>query len=587
MPIKILTSEVIDRIAAGEVVERPAAVVKELVENSLDAGATLVSVDTRGGGIGLIQVVDNGVGIPSDELELAFQRHATSKISSTTDLESISSLGFRGEALPSISAVAEVEIATCTGKTEDGNYTIMREGTVLGRGVRGRSRGTTVVVRNLFRNIPARLKFLKSTATENSHIAQVVSQYALAYPEVKFNLTIDGRHILSTTGSGKLNDAVLSVYGLDTARGMLEIKQEGKWGESKTDSITVSGLVGTPKIARTSRDYLSFFVNRRWINSRLLSKAVEDAYHGLLTVGKHPAVVLNIELSPQEVDVNIHPAKSEVKFQNERTIFGAVQKAVKGTLTGFTPVPLIEQTVATYTPSPPTTRPEHPISATEPQNISQRDGLDSNTPLTPSPQPTPMLALPALRLLGQLAATYIIAEGPDGLYLIDQHAAHERILFEKVQRQRSQSEVVTQGFLEPVIFEATPRQNALLKLHQTESSVSLIESLAGFGFDLEPFGSNTYLVRAAPVGLDVKGCLAAIRELLDSPSEGKSWIERITESIACHGAVKAGQVLSDSEMRGLVRELEQTSIPHTCPHGRPTMIHLGLSQLEKDFKRVQ
>jgi DNA mismatch repair protein MutL len=585
MPIKVLTTEVIDRIAAGEVVERPAAVVKELVENSLDAGATQITVETRSGGIGLVQVIDNGVGIPPDELELAFQRHATSKISSTADLESISSLGFRGEALPSIAAVAEVEITACTEETEGGSFICMREGVIAGHGVRGHSRGTTVAVHNLFRNIPARLKFLKSTATENSHIAQVVSQYALAYPEIKFSLSIDGRNVLSTTGSGNLTDAVLTVYGLDTARGMLEIKREGKWGQSKADSITVSGLVGTPQIARTSRDYLSFFVNRRWINSRLLLRAVEDAYHGMLTVGKHPVVVLNIELSTRDIDVNIHPAKSEIKFQNERAVFGAVQKAVRGTLASLTPVPLIEQPATTYTPSSPT-HTEHPTPVPGERNILPTDEPTA-TPLTSSPHPTPMFALPALRLLGQLAATYIIAEGPDGLYLIDQHAAHERIRFERVERQHSQRGVEVQGFLEPAIFEATPRQNALLKLQQPESSLPLSENLAGFGFELEPFGNNTYLVRAAPAGLDVKGCLATIRELLDSPPEGKSWTERIAVSIACHGAVKAGQVLSDSEMRELVRELEQTSTPHTCPHGRPTMIHLNLSQLEKDFKRIQ
>jgi DNA mismatch repair protein MutL len=367
---------------------------------------------------------------------------------------------------------------------------------------------------------------------------------------------------------------------------MLEIKREAKWGEVKPDTIAVSGMVGTPQTARASRDYLSFFVNRRWINSRLLLRAVEDAYQGMLMVGKHPVVVLNIELSPREIDVNIHPAKSEVKFQNERAVFGAVQKAIRATLAGLTPIPLVEQPAVTYTPfSPPHSKPEY-----SPQTRETAGGPtpeEAAAVAAATPRPTPMSALPALRLLGQLAATYIIAEGPDGLYLIDQHAAHERILFERVERQRAQRGVEVQGFLEPAVFEATPRQNALLKLQQGDSAITLSENLAGFGFELEPFGNNTYLIRAAPAGLDTKGCLAAIRELLDSPSEGKSWKQKIMESIACHGAVKARQVLTDNEMRELVRELEQTSTPHTCPHGRPTMIHLGLSQLEKDFKRVQ
>jgi DNA mismatch repair protein MutL len=310
-------------------------------------------------------------------------------------------------------------------------------------------------------------------------------------------------------------------------------------------------------------------------------------------------VVLNIELPAREIDVNIHPAKSEVKFQNERAVFGAVQKAVRNTLAGLTPVPLIEQPAATYTPvAPQSTKLESQPQTAEVRRQSSAEEIASTNAATaaraagagtvPLPaSPTPMFALPALRLLGQMAGTYIIAEGPDGLYLIDQHAAHERILFERVQRQRSQRGVEVQGFLEPVIFQATPRQDALLRLQPADSTAPLGETLAGFGFNLEPFGTSTYLVRAAPAGLDVKGCLAAIRELLDSASEGKSWTERIAVSIACHGAVRAGQILSDSEMKELVRELEQTSTPHTCPHGRPTMIHLGLNQLEKDFKRVQ
>jgi DNA mismatch repair protein MutL len=590
MTIRILDSEVVARIAAGEVVERPAAVVKELVENSLDAGATRISVATRGGGVALIQVEDNGGGIPADEMEMAFQRHATSKLASAADLESIATLGFRGEALPSIAAVSEVELVSCTAGGAAGSYLKLNDGVVTGQGGRGRPAGTTVTVRNLFRNVPARLKFLRSTTTENGHIANIVSQYALAYPEVKFNLTVDERDVLSTPGSGRPIDSILAIYGIETARSMIEIKRDGNWGDGRSpSSITVSGLIGAPHLSRTSRDYLSLFVNRRWIGGRLLAKAVEDAYHGLLTVGRHPVAVINIDLPAREVDVNIHPAKSEVKFQNEHQVFGAVQKAVRGTIAELAPVPIISQTATVYSP------PARPVSAPSPRPPDAGPGPTSavpgegpSSPLLPA-TPLPWReSLPALRPLGQLAATYIVAEGPEGLYLIDQHAAHERIIFDKLQRQRAKRDIEVQGLLDPVIFEANPRQAAAMKRHddQGTASLSLSSGLAEFGFSIERFGTSSYLIRAVPAGLGGKGCVAALRELLDTPADGTDWREQIAQSIACHSAVRSGQVLSHDEMRQLLRELEQTTSPHTCPHGRPTMTHLSLGGLAKEFRRT-
>jgi DNA mismatch repair protein MutL len=576
MAIRVLAPEVVARIAAGEVVERPASVVKELVENALDAGATVIGVECRGGGIGLIQVSDNGSGIPSAEVAVAFERHATSKLASFADLDSIATLGFRGEALPSITAVAEVEIVTLAAGEADAavaalsaapTYLSLRGGQVVSRGSRARSGGTTVSVRNLFRNVPARLKFLKSPATESSHIARVVSQYALAYPVVKFTLTADAREVLSTPGTGRLLDAVLAVYGLEIAGNLLEIG-ESKWRpDAGAVAVGVSGLIGTPAIARASRDYLSFFVNRRWVNSRLLTAAVEEAYHGLLTVGRHPVVVLNITLPAAEVDVNIHPAKSEIKFANERAVFAAVQRAVRSALTASAPVPRLEEPAPVFTAPPGVVHRPAPVP------------LESlfNTPPA-APATTPLFALPALRILGQLAASYIIAEGPDGLYLIDQHAAHERVLFERVMTERSQQRVAVQGLLEPATFTVTPPQNEVMK--------SLANELAGFGFTLELFGERTYLVRAIPACLGRNDWGAALRELLDSPPGGAGWPEKIAESVACHGAVRAGQALSDDEMRQLVRDLEQVGTLHTCPHGRPTMTHLSLSQLARQFART-
>ncbi len=576
MTIRVLDRDTVARIAAGEVVERPAAVVKELVENSLDSGAAHISVEARGGGISLIEVSDDGCGIPSGEIEVAFERHATSKLSSAVDLESIVTLGFRGEALPSIAAVAEVELVS-SFEGREASFISLVDGKVTGNRVRARPQGTTVTVRNLFRNVPARLKFLRSTATENSHIASIVSQYALAYPGVSFSLVVDGRKILSTLGTGRLLDSVLSVYGLDLARQMIEIKREMR-REDAPSSISVSGLIGAPQLARTSRDFLSFFVNRRWISGRVLSKAVEDAYHGLLMVGRHPVAIINVELPPREVDVNIHPAKTEVRFQNDAHVFGAVQRAVRNTLIDMAPVPLVQQPAATYAAPPPLLAPQAGRSRFQAWQAPvprppENDQAPSSPPIT-----LPWNALPALRVLGQMGGTYILAEGPDGLYIIDQHAAHERIMFEKIERQRRERGVEVQGLLESVTFEAAPREDSLIKGH--------LDDLKGFGFSLEPFGGTTYVIKSAPAGLDGRGCLAALREILEAPADGASMAERIAQSLACHSAVRAGKALDIEEMRALVRELEQTAYPHTCPHGRPTMIRMALSQLEREFKRT-
>jgi DNA mismatch repair protein MutL len=563
MPIRALDPKVVAQIAAGEVVERPASVVKELVENSLDAGSSQISVEVRGGGVGLIRVTDNGVGIPAGEAALAFDRYATSKVAKLEDLESIRSLGFRGEALPSIAAVAEVEMTTCAAGEKAGAYLSLQDGEVSGQGSRGRSRGTTVTVLNLFRKIPARLKFLKSAATENSHIADVVSQYALAFPEVKFSLLIDGRAALRTPGSGHLVDSIVEVYGAEVAENMIELNNN----EAVAPSPRISGMVGSPKVSRSGRGYLSFFVNHRWVNSRMLAKAVEEAYHGLLMVGKHPVAVINISLPPQDLDVNIHPTKSEVKFRNDSAIFGAVQRAVRRALMEQATVPRIE--VASSQPIFPSVVRETtllPYAGASPGSVS--------------PAPTPAMSLPVLRVLGQLDNSYIIAEGPDGLYLIDQHAAHERILFEKISQQRSQREVEVQGLLEPVTFEVSPRQETILK--------SRYQDLAEFGFTLEPFGDRTFLVRALPALIHDRDWAGTLRELLDSLSQGdeSDWAEGVTITMACHGAVRAGKSLTDAEMRELVRQLEQCPTPHTCPHGRPTMIHLGYGQLKKEFGRT-
>ncbi len=567
MPIKLLDPQVVARIAAGEVVERPASVVKELVENALDADASQIVIEARGGGVSLIRIIDDGVGIPAGEVELAFQRHATSKIADLADLESIATLGFRGEALASITAVAEVELSSCTVGETIGRYLRLQDGVIVERNREGRSQGTTLTVKNLFRNVPARLKFLKSPNTENSHIANVVSQYALAFPEVRFALSLDGRTALTTPGSGRLIDSLIEVYGVEVARNMLEIRQDKDWEGGTQPAVVVTGLVGAPAISRASRNYLSFFVNRRWVNSRLLAWAVEEAYHGLLMTGKHPVAVLNISLPASEVDVNVHPTKTEIKFHDERRAFSVVQKAVRRALLEPAPVPKIEDVAVTYVAP-------HPSHPTLPMSVESAARPTASPPVS---RPIPAFSLPALRLLGQLAGSYIVAEGPDGLYLIDQHAAHERILFEQVKEQRARQQIEVQGLLEPATFEVSPQQDEVLKSHHGE--------LADFGFSLEPFGERVYLVRTVPAWLNRKDWMGVLRELTDSTEGDGDWMERLAISIACHSAVRAGQVLSDDEMRELLRQLERVALPNSCPHGRPTMIHLSSGQLEKEFGR--
>ena len=570
MAIKVLDKQTVSRIAAGEVIERPASVVKELVENALDAGAGRVGVEIRGGGIGYIRVTDDGTGIPVDEVELAFERHATSKIRASDDLHNIDSLGFRGEALPSIAAVADVELLTCAEGEWSGSHLVLEDGAVTQKQGQARNRGTTVTAKNLFRRVPARLKFLKSLPTEGGHVANIVSQYALAYPGVGFALTVDGKEKLRTSGRGRLLDCIIEVYGTELAGKMLPVSPpEGEWsGGPARSAVEVAGMVGSPELGRAGRGYMSFFINRRWVNSRLLSYAVEEAYSGLLMTGRHPVAVLDITLPPEEIDVNIHPAKSEVKFRNESDVFRAVQRAVRRSLVAQMPVPKVEE-VATAFKTPPT-------------GLQQLWGADVEkrqvSPVEPS---QPLLAsLPVLRVVGQVMNSYIVAEGPDGLYVIDQHAAHERVRFDRVREQRQQRKPEVQGLLEPATFEVSPRQDSIMK--------ECIESLGEFGFAIEAFGERTYLVRTVPALLAGDDWPSMLREMLDELSgESKSrWEERMLASIACHGAIKAGQALSDDEMRALVRQLEQTANPHTCPHGRPTIVRLTTGQLEREFGRT-
>ncbi len=561
MPIRVLPPEVAARIAAGEVVERPASVVKELVENALDAGATRIGVQVEGGGIALIRVTDDGCGIPAEELPLALERHATSKLGPDGDLAAVATLGFRGEALPSIAAAADLEIVTRVPGAAAGALLRTRDGRREPVRPAAAPVGTTVTVRGLFARQPARRKFLRTPAGEAAQVAQVVSHYALAYPEVAFTLTLDWRRALVSPGSGDPREAAAAVYGARVAAALLEVRGEEA-------GVVVRGLVGPPDLARASRAHISLFVNRRWVQHRRLVYAVESAYETLLMNGRHPLAVIDVSLDPAEVDVNVHPAKAEVRFRAEGEVFRVVQQAVRRALVEASPVP--------------TAWPSEADAAAEPEPATWRLPEPEALPRPVAPPPTPMpgrLVLPVLRVVGQVAATYVVAEGPAGMYLIDQHAAHERVLYERI-RARQGGPPTVQALLEPVVFEPTPAQAAALAAYEAE--------LAALGFALEPFGERAVLIRAVPAEMAGRDAARTMAEFLDAMVAGGPPVdraERAAMTLACHAAVRAGKTLTVDEMRELVRLLEACAAPQTCPHGRPTMVHVSAAALEREFGR--
>ncbi len=578
MSIRVLPEEVASRIAAGEVIERPASVVKELVENSIDAAASNIKVEMRQGGKRLIRVIDDAEGIPSGEVLLAFERYATSKLGAVNDLSRIATLGFRGEALPSIAAVSHVTLVTRAEGEEVGTLLRLEGGEVVRHEPRGAARGTVVTVENIFYNMPARQKFLRSEATEARHVSELVTCYAMAYPGLRFSLLSDGRTAFQSKGTGELYDVLVDVYGVEIAQHMLEIVADSR-GKS---TISVSGFVSDPAVHRSTGRHLLTLVNGRWVRDRLINYAIREAYHTLLPRGRHPIAVVQVVLPPDQVDVNVHPAKSEVRFRNSGEVFAAVQKATRGTVAQKGAVPREPSRVAwlaafetrqrrlvelggTAGPSPGELALEVQRSAVQPAAAVERSASGK---------------LPMLRVLGQLGRTYIIAEGPTGMYLIDQHAAHERVLYERCQTERAGSGVSSQKLLEPLVVEVGPRQTVLTEEH--------LAGLTDFGFEIEPFGADAYLVRAVPAILQGTDQEQAMMDILDEGGMGgtvQAWEEKVTINLACHGATKAGRTLTMQDMQGLVRQLEETSLPRTCPHGRPTMLHVSAERLEREFGR--
>ena len=590
MPIRVLPPEIANRIAAGEVVERPASVVKELIENSIDAGAREIQVELQEGGRRLIRVTDDGVGISAADAELAFARHATSKLERVEDLDHIATLGFRGEALASIAAVSRLTLSTRAADADVGMLLELEGGELTRRAAIGRPAGTSVTVEHLFFNVPARLKFLRTAVTEAGHVSELSAFYALAYPSLRFNLTHNGRPVFRSDGTGDLQDVLVSVFGAEVARQLVEIVAD--WDDAAGQSPRVSGYVGAPALHRSNRRQMIFFVNGRWIRDRSLSYAVQQAYHTLLPTGRFPVAIVRIDMDPAEVDVNVHPTKSEVRFREPGRIFGLVQRQVRATLVDRAPVPESNPWAADSRGMAPAdgrgwdaARRQRLVNAGRSQTemalglIPPREEESHGQPGAASDR-----VLPILRVVGQVRQMYIIAEGPDGLYLVDQHAAHERVLYEQMLSQRSTAGPASQQLLEPLVADLDLRQAGILS--------ERLSALNQAGFDLEPFGEHAFLVRAVPALLhmetDLQEALVAILEELEHGEQPLAREEEaaVIAAVCKRAAVKAGQTLSHAEMVELMRQLEASTSPRTCPHGRPTMIHLSAELLGKQFLRA-
>jgi DNA mismatch repair protein MutL len=569
MTIHILPPEVASKIAAGEVVERPASVVKELVENALDAGAQSISIKVKDAGRGLIEVADDGSGIPAEELPLSVSRHATSKLSTADDLFSIETLGFRGEALASIGSVSHLEITSRIEDADLGAYLRVDGGQLSTVEAIGAPAGTVVKVADLFYNVPARLKFLKKDVTERRHIERFVSRYALAYPQVRFHLLHDQRVVLQTSGNGDRREVLATVYGVEVAKQMLEVMAE-------YDQMGITGFTSSISFTRSNRREITLFVNGRWIHDSALVTAVTQAYRTFLMVGRYPLSVLFLELPAISVDVNVHPTKAEVRFRERDRVFSGVQRAVRRALLAHTPVPGIDSgSLGVMDPRVDSGKREEFWTGSE-MNYQQPELVWNSREERAQPG-----AVPLLRLVGQVAATYLVAEGPDGLYLVDQHAAHERILFEQYQAQSTDS-VISQSLLEPVVVEFSAADARLLN--------DQLEILTGLGFQVESFGMNSFLIRSVPSLLAGIEPSSALRVLVEDFEEDETPLQseknaRIIARICKRAAIKAGRTLSREEQEVLLKDLEACRSPRTCPHGRPTMIHLSVDLLERQFGR--
>ncbi len=656
--IRVLPDHISNLIAAGEVVERPASVAKELIENAIDAGATRIVIDVESGGRRLLKITDDGEGMSRDDAILAFERHATSKIRKAEDLEAIGTLGFRGEALASIASVARVELLTCTEDSSAGTRVVIEGGRLRDVKDAAHPRGTTIGMRDLFFNTPARRKFLRSEATESYHLTNLVTHYALAHPEIAFTLTNNGRETLRVAPAKDLRERAYQIFGAQFLDGLLEVNnavsEPTETSYSLPQIARVRGYVSAPRERRTSRDAQFLFVNGRFVRDRLIGRALSEGYRSILPHGVYPVALLFIDVPLQEVDVNVHPAKTEVRFRRAAAVADAVREAVRSGLAsaGYSPAsdirdaaPVIEEVGADEIESLPASLPtESQINVRptrtfelheEPQQeriTFSREETQIAAPLsasTPAPAKTsPALAraatdevltaielaksesevrafpdLPPLdsaikfvrevaveslsaniRPLGQLDESFIIATDDEGLLLIDQHVAHERVLFDKYRALESSRKPDSQQMLIPETFDLTPAQAAAFD--------AVAEDLEAYGFELMRLSGRTVAIKSAPADLpasEARNVLSEVLETVDAEKRGSARAtlrDEIAASLACHAAIKVNMPLAPEKMRWLIDRLLLTSSPTTCPHGRPVILRLATQDILKGFHRI-
>ena len=605
--IAVLDQQTIDKIAAGEVVERPASVVKELVENAIDARATQVTVEIKEGGVGMIRITDNGVGMEKEDIPLAFLRHSTSKIRSAEDLLGVSSLGFRGEALSSICAVSMVELITKPSENMQGMRCCMEGGVQKSLEEIGAADGTTMIMRNLFYNTPARKKFLKTDMTEASAIHEVMTRLALSHPEISFKVMIHNQLKLQTSGNGSLKDVIYQIYGRDIARGLIPMEQaEGP--------LKIGGFIGKPEISRGNRKFEIYFINGRYIQSKIIAKGLEDAYKSFMMQHRYPFVCLDLRIDTKFLDVNVHPAKMEVRFSDQNLVYDAIFRAVQDALSQKELIP--EVTFEKPKEKPPASpdvrevpqdknleyfmeemkkrverRHAQPQSQPQPQILKEPADYQEKLEKPDEPEQLNLFDGKLLSkeavirhvLIGQLFDTYWLVQYGDKLYIIDQHAAHEKVLYERLMKELREQKPQSQLISPPILLHVDMSEEQLyLKCRQ---------QFADMGFEIEKFGERVYAVRAVPANLPGIARGELLMELLDSLSDisgnisSDSLLDKVA-SMSCKAAVKGKHQMSAMEAKALIDELLTLENPYNCPHGRPTIISMSRYELEKKFKRI-
>lgn len=613
--INLLDEKTINKIAAGEVVERPLSIVKEIVENSIDAKANEITIEVRKDPLKYIRITDNGMGIEKEDLELSFLRHATSKINSISDIESIRSLGFRGEALSSISAISKVEMITKTKDNDIGKKIYLEGGKVLYKEEAGHHNGTTITIKDVFFNTPARLKFLKSSSRELSSITDLVQKIALSNINVSIRYKIDDKLIFGTSGKGDLKEVIRTIFGKNIYENIIDIDDED-------EDLKVTGYIGNTSIVKGNRTLEIIFVNGRIIKSPLISSSVEKAYKSMLPINKFPFFVLSIEINPRTIDVNVHPSKAEIKFQDDSLIFKRIYRVIKNSIEKninikdafddevfkenvnhvieepikkekeYKPVAddierfVLKENIGpkkAYEYKKETDRNENPFYKVEniPKNTKEITIEDS---FLPKKEKASSDKIPPLKVLGQVNSTFIIAEGESEMFIIDQHAAHERIYYEKYDKEFNNFSIKSQPLLVPSSIELTPNEKHLL--------LENLESFQRIGFLIEDFGGNSIAIREVPILYGNPDTNELFSEILEEVIDSKdkkitSCIDKVIYSMACKSAVKAGDNLSIKELEVLLENLNKCNSPYTCPHGRPTVIKMSYLELEKKFKRIQ